>query len=73
MNSFTHSGYSQAVRRSTTDSIEPNYEEHEILEALQFSNAIAMLAATQIASLANNVELANDLLKKTKRMWAIAA
>ena len=73
MNSFTHSGYSQAVRRNTTDSIEPNYEEHEILEALQFSNAIAMLAAIQIASMANNVELANDLLKKTKRMWAIAA
>ena len=73
MNSFTHSGFSQAVRRNTTDSIEPNYEEQEILEALRFSSAIAMLAAIRIASLANNVELANDFLKKTKRMRPIAA
>ena len=73
MNSFTHSGYSQAVRRNTTNSIEPNYDEQEVLEALQFSNTVALLASIQIASLANNAELANDFLKKAKRLRPIAA
>ena len=72
MNSFTHSGYNQAVRRNKIDSIEPNYGEQEVLEALQFSNTIALLASIQIASLANNVELANACLKKAKRLLPIA-
>jgi hypothetical protein len=73
MNSFTHSGYSQAVRRNTSNSIEPNYDEHELLEALQFANAIALLAAIQVASLADNVDLAYDFLKKARRLQPIAA
>ena len=73
MNSFTHSGYSQAVRRNTSDSIEPNYDEREVLEALQFANAIALLASLQVASLAGNVDLAYDFLKKAKRLQPIAA
>ena len=73
MNSFTHSGYSQAVRRNTQDSIEPNYEEKEVLEVLQFSNAIALLSCIEIASLANNVDLAYEFLKKAKRLRPVAA
>jgi hypothetical protein len=73
MNSFTHSGYSQAVRRNTEDSIEPNYEEQEILEVLQFSNAIALLTCIEIASLANNGDLAYEFLKKAKRLRPVAA
>ena len=73
MNSFTHSGYSQAVRRNTEDSIEPNYDEQEILEVLQFSSAIALLSCIEIASLANNVDLAYEFLKKAKRLRPVAA
>jgi hypothetical protein len=73
MNSFTHSGYSQAVRRNTEEFIEPNYEEPEILEVLQFSNAIALLTCIEIASLANNRDLAYEFLKKAKRLRPVAA
>lgn len=72
MNSFTHSGYSQAVRRNTSDSMEPNYDEYEVLEALQFANEIALLASVQVASLADNVDLGYDFLKKAKRLQPIA-
>ncbi len=66
MNSYTHSGFFQSVRRNKEETIEPNYEEEEILEILGFSDAIGMLTALQIALMAGNVELANDLLEKSK-------
>jgi len=66
MNSYTHSGFFQSVRRNTDETIEPNYDEDEILEVLGFSDAIGMLTALQIALVAGNVELANDLLERSK-------
>lgn len=42
MNSFTHTGYKQSVRRNTETSIEPNYSEEEILETLNFANALVI-------------------------------
>ena len=49
MNSYTHSGFFQSVRRNKPDTIEPNYGEDEILEVLGFANSIGMLSALQIA------------------------
>lgn len=66
MNSYTHSGFFQSVRRNKEKTIEPNYDEDEILEILGFSDAIGMLTALQIALMAGNVALANDLLEKSK-------
>jgi len=40
MNSFTHTGFAQAVRRTTDTTIEPNYDAQEVLEALHFSRAM---------------------------------
>ncbi|MBU2591062.1 MAG: hypothetical protein KKC21_03470 [Nitrospinae bacterium] len=66
MNSYTHSGFLQVVRRSKEKTIEPDYSEDEILEVLDNANAIGMLSAMQIASMADNYELANELLDKVE-------
>jgi hypothetical protein len=72
MNSFTHSGFAQAVRRNTENSIEPNYADGELLDALNFANAISLLSAVQIATLAADDALANEFLKKAKRLRSVA-
>ena len=66
MNSYTHSGFFQAVRRNKDKTIEPNYAEDEILEVLGFSDAIGMLAALQIALMAGEEAFAKDLLERSK-------
>jgi len=66
MNSYTHSGFFQSVRRFKEKTIEANYDEEEVIDILGFSDAIGMLTALQIALMAGNVEFANDLLEKSK-------
>lgn len=66
MNSYTHSGFLQSVRRNKTNTIEPNYNTDEIIEILGFANAIGMLSTLQIALLAGNESLAKELLEKSK-------
>jgi len=66
MNSFTHTGFDQVVRRNTADSIEPNYDNNEILEALGFANALGLLSVMEIAQIGNNEALANEVLEKIK-------
>jgi hypothetical protein len=62
MNSYTHSGFFQEVRRNKYETIEPNYDEDEITEVLGFSNAIGMLTALQIGLMAGDEAFAKDLL-----------
>ena len=62
MNSYTHSGFFQSVRRLKEETIEGNYDEDEILEILGFSDAMGLLIALQIALMASNEKLANELL-----------
>ena len=66
MNSYTHSGFS-ICRRLKEDTIEANMMKGSI-EILGFSDAIGMLTALQIALMAGNVELANDLLENPNRI-----
>ena len=66
LNSYTHSGYLQIVRRNKTDTIEPNYDDEEIIDMLGFANAIGMLSALQIALMAGKEKLAMELLEKSK-------
>jgi len=66
MNSFTHSGYLQAVRRNTENTIEPNYTEEELTELVNMENAIGMLSALQITLLAGENALAIEMLEKSK-------
>jgi hypothetical protein len=70
MNSYTHSGFMQIVRRNTASTIEPNYTEDEILEALNFANAIGLLSALEISHLASSEKLANSILEKAEGIRA---
>ncbi len=70
LNSYTHSGYLQIVRRNKTYTIEPNYDTEEVIEVLGFANAIGMLSALQVALLACNENFAMELLEKSKtELW----
>jgi hypothetical protein len=69
MNSFTHTGFHQVVRRQTETTIESSYEVEEIIEVIDFANAVGFMSAIEIALLAGNAKLANDLLGDMKQMW----
>ncbi len=64
MNSFTHSGFNQIVRRNTESTIEPNYDKEEIEEAINFANAIGLLSGLEISFLTGKEGLAIELLKR---------
>ena len=72
MNSFTHTGFSQVVRRNKEGSIEPNYDEGELLEIVNFAGGLGIMAAVEIAHLANNKVLANALLEKAKEISSLS-
>ena len=66
MNSFTHTGYAQAVRRLTEESIEPNYDPEEVMEVLTFADGMALLAAAEIAHIAGDSAFVELLLERSR-------
>jgi len=64
MNSFTHSGFNQVVRRNTNSTIEPNYPVEEVEEAINFANAIGLLSYLGMSFLSKKNELSIEILKK---------
>jgi hypothetical protein len=68
MCSYTHSGYLAARRRLTEDAITPSYTEDQILEVLRSANSLGMMAAIELAQMADNLVLAQTLLDKFKEM-----
>ena len=71
MNSFTHTGLLQVVRRISVTEIGPNYPEEEIVGTLDFADSIAILAALAIVNvttgkLADREALAEQLLERMK-------
>jgi hypothetical protein len=66
LNSYTHSGYLQIVRRNTEATIEPNYAEDEMVEVLDFVNAVGLLSALETALLSGNKQLACAFLDKAQ-------
>jgi len=69
MNSYTHSGYLQIVRRIKETTIEPNYAEDEIVEILDFTNTVGLLSALQIAFLSGSEQLPSSILKKMEAFF----
>ncbi len=72
MNSFTHTGFSQVVRRNKEGTIEPNYHEGELLEIVNFASGFGIMSAVEIAHLASNEVLANALLVKAKEIAKVS-
>ncbi len=71
MNSFTHTGRLQVVRRISATKIGSNYPEEEIVDTLDFADYMALLAALAIVNvttgkLADREALAERLLERMK-------
>jgi hypothetical protein len=64
MNSYTHSGIEQASRRLTSNAIEPNYSNVEILSLLRIADAFAILSFQQSVSDAGRLDLAAEAQNK---------
>ena len=71
MNSFTHTGLLQVIRRISTTEIGSNYPEEEIIGTLDFADSMALLAALAIVNVtigeeADREALAEQLLERRK-------
>lgn len=62
MCSFTHTGFEQVARRNKTNSIEPDYAEEELIDALNFSNMFTIMATIEIAHMCNRPDLSLEVL-----------
>ncbi len=52
LNSFTHTGFQQVIRRNTDDYIEPDYSDQDIETIINFVNSTALLTGFEITKLA---------------------
>ena len=66
MCSYAHGGYLQAVRRITPDQITANHSEDEMVEVINASSAIALLAASEIFSMAKRNDLVEAVLERMR-------
>lgn len=64
--SFTHAGYRHLIRRMSADGIGANYPEQEILAALGYVDAIAIMAIIAFADICKNEQLAKSALEKSR-------
>lgn len=64
MNSFTHSGLYQIVRRNTANEIMPNYTDVELIDALETANSFGILTAIAISNMARNETLAKKVFDR---------
>jgi hypothetical protein len=66
MCSYAHGGYLQAVRRITPDQITANYSEDEILEVINASSTIALLAASELFAMVKCKDLVEAVLERMR-------
>ena len=67
LNSFTHTGFHQVVRRSGDGFTGPNYPESEICQALALAGALGLIAAAQLAGISGNQPLVRETLERMKQ------
>ncbi|MDF0676056.1 MAG: hypothetical protein P0120_17245 [Nitrospira sp.] len=65
--SFTHTGYQALVRRVTQTHTGPiNYPADEVISALSLAGTFALLAATQLSTMAGDQDLVDTTLAKAR-------
>ena len=68
---YAHTGLLQIQRWNTSQAIEPNYPENEILEIIRFTSALAILSAVSFAeSIVGNNDLTQEFHDKAKEISA---
>lgn len=72
MNSFTHTGFYQVVRRNADTEIRPDYSEAEILDALSTANSFAILAGVEVANIAKDEALTREIADHGNRYFQSA-
>jgi hypothetical protein len=72
LNSFTHTGFAQVVRRATEDYVEPNYTAEEVREMVDFVNGWGLLAAMELALLGGAEDI-ERFLNKIKEYCGVQA
>ena len=63
MCSYAHTGGRQVQRWQTSESVEPNYSDAEIVEVLGYANLFASLASIELVVLSGNEETLQQLSK----------
>jgi hypothetical protein len=66
MNSFTHSGMQQIVRRNSEGATGPQYSPDDIVTGLRLAGVFGLLAAIEMATIARNEPLALATLERAK-------
>jgi len=66
MNSYTHTGFRQIVRRMKHNSVELNYAPGEIIEALECTNALGLFCVLETAFLSTDTQLPIHVLEKMR-------
>lgn len=69
MNSFTHCGIYQVVRRNDGNEIIPNYTDEELVNALETANSFGILTGIAIADMARNEALAQAIFERGKEFF----
>src|SRR5713226_2474756 len=69
LNSFTHSGLSQVIRRNTAGEIAPNYSDEELVDALNTANSFGILTAIAVADMARSTPLAQAVFERGKKFF----
>ncbi len=64
MCSYTHTGMSQLSRYNSSEAIEPNFNEDEIIEALNFANVFGLQSALWMNSVSSNTDRLNVIGEK---------
>ena len=64
MCSYAHGGYLPAVRRITSERIEPNYSDQEIMQVIWFASSLALLTGGEIFAMAGRVDLCEAVLAR---------
>lgn len=73
MNSFTHTGFMQVLRRNGEQTTGPHYSDEEVVKALNFSGVVGLLAAAELAGIADNRELAQSVCTKAREYAAASS
>jgi hypothetical protein len=60
---LTHGGIQLAIQHLSSEAVEANCAEDEVIEALSYANAVAGLAAMQVAVIANDLEACERVLE----------
>jgi hypothetical protein len=69
MNSFTHSGLYQIIRRNTASEITPNYTDAELIDALDTAISFGILTAIAISDMARNEALAKKVFNRGQEFF----